>query len=210
MSKIADLTEQLASRVMSADPQDPPAMVEILGQLQDLLSSVESLSAAEAATLGPISSLLSGATAAVERIILREVKDAAAALRGVAQDIAELQHLVSGTSGATPPRAGEDRTRAQTSHGDDAAHDTLPPEPTLSADDLPLAFEFVAEAKGHLEAAETALLQVEENPRTSRPLTRSSAASTRSRALPVSSISSRSARWPTRPRTCSTSPAMAS
>lgn len=129
-----------------------------------------------------------------------------------AEDASALRALVDAASGL---ESADDATRAAAlAEVSACAERLLATESTAIAprasapvrgEDAQLVLEFVTEAQEHLAGAEAGLLALESDPHDSDSLKRSSAASTRSRASPDSSTCRTSARWRTRPRTCSIS-----
>jgi two-component system chemotaxis sensor kinase CheA len=170
MGKIAELTEQLASTVMMADATDLPVLAQLHEQLQSVAQASAELT--DAAQSASVQQAASTAVQLVEKIILRDVTDANAALRQVCQTITELQGLIKGTPATPapqPPAATPDAAPA----GEPAAPQAAPTpgerpieaETPINPEDAPLVREFISEALEHLQSAEAALLQLEENPR---------------------------------------------
>ena len=124
----------------------------------------------------------------VESIILREVSDAEASMRQVESAVASLQQMINELMGAPE---GQGATQKSVPPGQTQA--AAAPAPTATAApspvtggaapaatgagssagdqphrieeaDLPLVFEFVAEAATHLESAEAGLLKLDEDP----------------------------------------------
>jgi two-component system, chemotaxis family, sensor kinase CheA len=178
MSSLATTTERLASAALLVDPNDLAG----LAKLHEDLTSVPAQIAADASVAAPMAvratQTAKTASKLVEQLILREVKDANAALEAVCQGIAELQQLIAGTAVPTAPAptaaataspgAGETEAAAASTTPADAASgageaapagDELP-----KAEDLPLVQDFIGEARGHLETAEADLLKLEEQP----------------------------------------------
>jgi two-component system, chemotaxis family, sensor kinase CheA len=183
MSSLAATTERLASAALLVDPNDLAG----LAKLHEDLTSVPAQVAASVNMAAPVAERATeaakSASKMVEQLILREVKDANAALDAVCQGIAELQQLISGTAApdshapATAPTASPGSVGTPAGR---AAATTAPPTPAAAtagsaegvpagdelpkAEDLPLVQDFIGEARGHLESAEADLLKLEEQP----------------------------------------------
>ena len=177
MQEILEQTEKLASSVVAVDPADLPALAGLHGQFQEM----GTLLGNGGAGAGPVvaDAVLQGIRRAehlVEQIILHEAEDAAAALAEIADAVSGLQGALRATEdGAVEPAAprptpapapppphaaGWEPGGDQHEHFRQAAEG----EPPVKADDALLVADFIGEAGEHIEAAEAALLRVEENP----------------------------------------------
>ncbi len=179
-TSLIDITEQLAAKLVTAEPNDLPLLASVHAQLQQI--------GREAAEMSSSTSLIASAGKAeklVEQIILREVGDLDAALRSVGQLVTDIQQAISGKAGeptipapapgpspsafgdftVTPAgKAGENRGAGEAdgaapSHGSEPIADAV-----IGPDDVPMVQEFITEAVGHLESAEAALLALDEDP----------------------------------------------
>jgi two-component system, chemotaxis family, sensor kinase CheA len=184
MASLAATTERLASAVLLADANDLAG----LAKLHDDLTSLPGQVAGDATLAAPVARQVEAAaktaSTLVEQLILREAKDANAALDAVCQGIAEIQQLIAGvapTSFNAPatapqaPAAAPPSYQAPTSGATAAAPVPHPPasgaaEAVAAGDelpkpeDIPLVRDFIGEARGHLESAEADLLKLEEQP----------------------------------------------
>jgi two-component system chemotaxis sensor kinase CheA len=158
-TKLSSLAEELASAVVMATPDDLQGLSSIHTQLQDFQLALPSDGGIES----PVHHSASSAEKLVEKIVLGEVADAQAAVNQLTQAVMEMIATLNGgspdTSGITtgPPTAAPD-TQADT-HAGDAEEAVI-----FNPADLAMLGEFITEASGHLESAESALLQLESNP----------------------------------------------
>jgi len=102
----------------------------------------------------------SDAVAILHKILGQEVDDAAGALDAVSQAICTIQGLIQKLD---DPGA---EAEAETAAPDTAETPTAPASPavedvTISEEDAPLVLDFIAEASEHIETAESALLELE-------------------------------------------------
>lgn len=146
------LTE-LISGVQSSDLQQLAQLHTALGDFSSAADAALQADRAEAVRAAAVQSM-----ELVEKIVLKEVDDANACLQQVARKIQELQALASG---ATPPQTPPTpETATQNTQADTASQVQ---QVSVNEADLPLIQEFITEATGHIEAAEAALLQLEED-----------------------------------------------
>ena len=167
MEKLTLLTEQLASAVVMADPTDLPALAQVHEQLIEVGRLAGELAAGDSLRADALRERASSAGQLLERIVLSDVDDSAAALRQVNSTVAELQQLINGTLSpeqltSVPEASPEPASPAsETPEPQAAASD---PSTALNPDDIPLVVEFIGEALSHIESAEAGVLQLEENP----------------------------------------------
>jgi two-component system chemotaxis sensor kinase CheA len=162
MPNISELTEQLAATVVLADPTDLPALANVHDQLQALAQVVGELTDIDKTRISSLQHTAKSAENLVERIILRDVEDAAVALRSVSETITELKALIE-----DPTRqitiatvAKESTATVEPQHAPAAVEADI----AINPDDVPLVLEFITESFGHIESAEAAVLQLEEDP----------------------------------------------
>ena len=144
MQPVQDLTEKIAASILVVDGEDLAGLARIHEHLKQLPEAIAADASVEAGTRGAAQTAAGAAMELVEKIMLREVKDASAALITVSEEVAKLQEIVSGAGAQAP------------------APQVLTNE--LKADDLPMIAEFIAEATAHLEAAEGHLLELGNDP----------------------------------------------
>ena len=163
MASLAAITEHLASAVLVADPTDLVA----LAQLHEDLAAVPSQAAGEAGLAAPVAERLARtaqtASKLIEQIMLREVKDANAALDSVCENIAQLQQILGGSAAPEIDPQGAPPISEVAAAGS-ADPSVCPAEEMPKAEDLSLVQDFIGEARGHLESAEADLLKLEEQP----------------------------------------------
>jgi two-component system chemotaxis sensor kinase CheA len=153
------MVEQLAAAVVGADVEDLTSLAAVHERLQKMGEQLGEMPPS-APSVAQMTHLSAAGAADIERIILREVDDAQQCLSGVLASVADLQRLVNGVAVATDQAAP---AAAQPATGQAEAHaSTIEAEAALNPDDAPLAVEFIAEANGHIEAAEASLLKLEE------------------------------------------------
>ncbi len=148
MKTLVEITNGLAAAVESAEPSDKAAFAA----MQADLAAMDALLKQLPGTHAEVSNLLQAAAAtkiSMTQLLTQDVQDAARALDQMRSTIGELQKLARQHEGA--------KTQSDSQAAGSA-------EFTISAEDLPLVQEFVTEAMGHGEAAEAAILKLEENP----------------------------------------------
>ena len=150
------LTESLVAQAVVVAADDLNALASLHDQLHALAASSD----ATAPSIREMRESAARLQKLVEQIILHEVQDANQAMTALGEGIVELQALVaSGGAAAQPSQEFPAAAPPAEAH---AAHPCE--EQTLGPDDLSLAEEFVAEARGHLESAEASILKLEDNP----------------------------------------------
>lgn len=217
MQKLSELTEQLASAVVLADPTDLPALAQVHEQLRVLGELAEELRPTDAPRAEALKQTAGVTAQLIERLILREVDDEIAALQMVGAAVGDLLSLIhtdeasptlqtppapplsaqqAPASEAKPVKKGKKKKNAkpapeavQASPVEPALPEQEPSaqEPTgwgepmlppaseqatllpetqspINPDDVPLVLEFITESQSHVESAEAAVLQLEENP----------------------------------------------
>ncbi|HEX8914840.1 MAG TPA: Hpt domain-containing protein, partial [Humisphaera sp.] len=164
--------ETAARQTVLSDADDLPG----LAALHEALDGIRQTAAAADRSPEAVGQLAGTALGLVERIILREVADSAAAMEAMTRSVSELVALVGAATTDNPPPAPTPAGSSDFFVSDEpaagsagpaapapAAH-VVPAESPVSAEDLPLVLEFCAEARGHLEAAEADLLRLETAP----------------------------------------------
>lgn len=160
MSDLTHLTERLAADVVLLDPADLPGLAKLHTALAQLAAA-----AGETAAATDLTGRATGAGRLIEQIILREVDDADAALKAVVAAVGDLQQLVTGAAdGASMSGRGTQAARRDGAAPQAVSSSADLQEAPLRAEDAPLVADFVAEARGHLETAESELLKLEDNP----------------------------------------------
>ncbi len=161
LDRIAHQAERIALALVSTDKDDLPSLAKV----HDALAELERLG--EEATRNDIASSAATIARAVEAIVLSQVDDAEAALRGVASSISDLQRLVDGGA-ADPGEPADPGEHAEPADSAGAAAAAVEGESFASSPipegDLQLVSDFISEAVAHLESAEAGLLAVEQAP----------------------------------------------
>lgn len=178
MGQFAELLEEVASTIMQSDPEDLPTLAGLHTKLQ-AISGWEADTSDRLNDLAPVKQRAGVAERLLERIILREANDTAAAMNEVSRTVTELINLAhsamgTGTPPMTMPTLAAPATPAapvasQAAAPADAAPAVSAPaqieaERPVTAEDMPLVQEFIAEALSHLETAEAQLLALEADP----------------------------------------------
>ena len=160
MQRLIDQIERCSSKAAVADPHDLRALAELHTDLLAIpLIALQPNS--ETAKMRPaFLQSVEQAAAIVEKLVLSEGDDASVTIEMISRQIDELRGLIDGSS-------------SRQSNSGVSAVSIAPAAPLIHANveeqvitegDAPLALEFVGEATGHLETAETSLLKVEEDP----------------------------------------------
>src|SRR6516165_5734775 len=106
MPSLTDLTEQLASSALIADPADLSALARLHEQLQAVPTHVAGQSDISGAVASRFSGVATQASKLIEQIILRELNDTNSAFEQVCKQITELQQILSGgIESGSPPAA---------------------------------------------------------------------------------------------------------
>jgi HPt (histidine-containing phosphotransfer) domain-containing protein len=158
LSNVATLVEELAASVVGADVEDLTSLAAVHERLQKVGQELAEMPSS-APNVTQMTQLSAAGVTEIERIILREVDNAQQCLAGVLASVADLQKLVNGV--AVAAQSASATTQVATVQAEVHAS-AIEAEATLNPDDAPLAIEFIAEANGHIEAAEASLLKLEE------------------------------------------------
>jgi two-component system chemotaxis sensor kinase CheA len=173
MSNLSVAIEQSAAAAMSADASDLPSVAALHTQLSSLRdSSAELLADKSAAGPGTDAAHAPGildaagkAMRLVEKIVVAEVEDCAAALNQVRGMIAEMQGILGGTAPLpAAAQGGPGPAASPQADGAPAAHGPALTEQVVRAEDVALVRDFAIEGRSHMDAAEARLLALEEEP----------------------------------------------
>jgi two-component system chemotaxis sensor kinase CheA len=158
MANVTEMTERLVSAALMADADDLGTLARMHDGLVNLPSELAADSTVCGAAKNAATETATSAASILEKIMLRDVTDATAALAAVADQIQHLQKIISGVT--TEIAAGVEKNSNANSgkNMDGDVHDTA--EEPLKAEDLPLISEFLVEADQHIESAEAALLEL--------------------------------------------------
>ena len=152
-AQIDAILQQLQGLVGQADSSDLQGLAELHSILGNACSLADS--ALDKDRSGTFHNTASVGMQLVESIVLKEVDDFRGSIDQLGKTVSDLRRVLAGeTIAGTSTTAGA----ATTSHAPQVAEQT-----PLSEGDLPLVQEFVGEATGHIEAAETGLLKLEED-----------------------------------------------
>lgn len=149
------LLAKLQELVRGADGSD----LQGLAELHTVLGNACGLADAALGTdhAGAFHATASVGMQLVEQIVLREVDDFTKSIQKLDQTVTDLRSVLAGGESTSNAAAASDAS-ATVRHSI-----TIPEQAPLNEGDLPLVQEFVGEATGHIEGAETALLQLEED-----------------------------------------------
>lgn len=155
ITEVDTLLAKLQELVRSADGGD----LQGLAELHTVLGNACGLADAALGTnhAGAFHATASVGMQLVEQIVLREVDDFTKSIHQLDQTVTELRSVLAGGE-STGAAAGASESTAAVRHAV-----KIPEQAPLNEADLPLVQEFVGEATGHIEGAETALLQLEED-----------------------------------------------
>jgi len=170
LSQLVDQAACSINMLDAADLSDAQQLETILGQIS---AAVAELGQAPGEFQTTLAGTASEAAATLHRIIAREVDDAGAALGVVSKAICDLQGLLSKfdagqalidepagqtvSETAAPPAGEAAATDAASSDETSAAPEAI----SISEEDAPLVLDFITEANEHIETAESALLELE-------------------------------------------------
>jgi two-component system chemotaxis sensor kinase CheA len=163
MTNIQTLLSELVDQTSRAPSDNLNMLADIHSQIHRLMDL--SASPDVPADVGPRAKALASE---LEKIILRDVTDADAALQRVAKDLAAMQFQLDGgiapLADQSKPSLPE-RTQTNAAIAEPAAvhHADLTEQP-FNPEDLSLLHDFVVEAREHIESAETSVLKLEDNP----------------------------------------------
>ena len=193
MQRLSDISQQLAAAVVCADPDDLQQLAAMHSNFQLIAQTLDELTADQQMGLNGLREVANSAEAVVEQIILRESENAVDELNRIGRAVMDMQAMIDRALdpsqakansiepvAATAPQydlsaaqLAETFSFDQSASSDVRAEETSQApavgpaaivETTLVADDYPLALEFVAEATGHIESAETSILALEDDP----------------------------------------------
>lgn len=179
---LVQLVEQAACCINMLGPSD----LSDAQQLEEILSRIEQVVGELDRESGSLRTELEGTTAdaagKLKQILRQEVSDTSSALDAIGKAICGLQGLVSrledpdlsdavetpasqspdvaSTDSATPASSKPTAESAPESDAQAPAQEAM----TISEEDAPLVADFITEANEHIETAESALLELENNP----------------------------------------------
>jgi len=179
---LTQLVEQAACCVNMLSPTD----LSDAQQLEDVLSQIGCAVGKLGKKHGPLQAQLEGAVSnaagTMHQILQSEIEDTSVALETVSKAICSLQGLVGDLETpdensesdvlasecpdpvAEVPAAATDAPPAPTAADNEQATSTESEGTTIPEEDAPLVLDFIAEANEHIETAESALLELENNP----------------------------------------------
>ncbi len=163
MTTLNNMADQLTAAVLLASPEDLAG----LASLHDILKTL-SQTALKEGDGQQVAGAAQKASELVEKIILREMGDANAALDLLCQQVGQIQQLIAapggGAASAGSPGEEPDSPRNAPLPPTGNTADVGAGEPLPKAEDLPLVGDFLGESREHLVAAEADLLKLEEHP----------------------------------------------
>jgi two-component system chemotaxis sensor kinase CheA len=169
MQSLDHAQQQLLHALATATPEDLPAMAGLHSALQALRDESCKYPADHAGLpqhqIAQVCDTVANAERLVESIILREVEDTTNAMADLKRAVDSIQQMIAptlagaagATSGSSPAATSSAPSEGVASSAGESA------AATFDEGDLALILEFVAEAAGHLESAEAALLKLDED-----------------------------------------------
>lgn len=154
--KIAELIEQAAGKIPLLDPQDTRDIEEIAGVFKQIEEAVKALNGCEDSSRLQAQSLAHLGAEQIEKLLRQELQSSEQVLQELTKAVSQLQSLTHSLTSA--PSSGSAPPSAAPSEPSD-----FPPT-VIAPDDAPLVQDFLNESREHLESAETALLNLENDP----------------------------------------------
>jgi len=156
--KITELIEQAAGKIPLLDPQDTRDIEEIAGVFKQIEEAVKALSGCEESSRLQAQSLAHLGAEQIEKLLRQELQSSEQVLQELTKAVSQLQTLTQSLSSAPGSAAA-----VSTSPAAPAETSEFPPT-VIAPDDAPLVQDFLNESREHLESAETALLNLENDP----------------------------------------------
>src|ERR1700733_5821004 len=150
-----DLINARLGSISGSAADDLPALAELHTSLGNVISAAEKT--LEAAQIGAVTSAANTGMQLLEQIVLREVDNVNVAIAQVSKTVRQLRGIVSGEALVAAVSSTSKSTSAASAHPPAPLAEQAP----LNENDIPLVQEFIVEAAGHIEAAETGLLKLE-------------------------------------------------
>jgi two-component system chemotaxis sensor kinase CheA len=174
--KLTQLVEKAACCVNMLSPTDLSDAKQLEEILKQIGQAVGKLGQDPSELCAKLEGATSDAAGMLHGILQKKVDDTATALDAIAQAICGLQELVKelGDPDAAPDKGPSKQANpdaatppAGSGNSDADPQSTTAPAPqetTISEEDAPLVIDFITEANEHVETAESALLELENNP----------------------------------------------
>ena len=162
MRKLNELLSRCAAATSSMSTQDVPQLARLhtdLLSVGELTRDPEKGESVEA--LGQAAHSAEQTASLVEKLILKDADDAEATLAEISRQISGIIYSL-GTPSSQAPRPAAPLASGKPTPA--AAPAIIADEKQITDSDEAMAVEFVGEAVGHLDAAEAALLKLEEDP----------------------------------------------
>ncbi|UCD52938.1 MAG: chemotaxis protein CheA [Phycisphaerales bacterium] len=167
---LTQLVDQAACCINMLSPADLSEAQQLEEVLSRISEAVGELGQNPEELRAQLEGTTSDAAGLLRKIVAQEVDDAATALDTVSKAVCSLQELIrklddpevaAEADGAEPERAESSASPTPT-----AAEESAPAaeEVTISEEDAPLVLDFIMEANEHIETAESALLELENQP----------------------------------------------
>jgi len=160
-SKLAQLVDQAACCITMLNPTD----VSDAKELQEILQQIGTVAGELDRDGGDWAGRFKGSSAqaaeVLQQLLQKDVEDTSKALDVVSQAICALQDLTRQFLDPDTPADAVESAAAPDTQDEEPA---CPQETIIPAEDAPLVLDFIAEAGEHLETAESALLELENQP----------------------------------------------
>ena len=165
--KLTQLVEQAASCVNMLSPTDLSDARKLEDLLKQISQTVGQLGQEPGGLYAKLEGTASDAAGMLHEILEKKADDAATALDAVSQAICGLQALLQELGDPQAADKGPSKSAAADTPATAPAPDAAPPvtqQTIICEEDTPLVLDFIAEANEHVETAESALLELENNP----------------------------------------------
>lgn len=153
MRRLIQVAEQLLSTVVAVELEDPRSLAALQAQVQQLVEVVQLPCDLPQDVLTEVRETAGATRRLLQRLLHCDQADAETSLQTVAQHLTRVRELIEGVTASAA--GAETSTRLLTP---DNVLTT-----TISAEDLPLVREFIAEVRGGIEVAEGEILRLEAN-----------------------------------------------
>ena len=155
--KLTELVEQAAAKIPMLDPKDGGDLKEFSTLFKNLESALKDCTDGTEESRLRFQTLTQAGTEQIEKLLQKEIQDSEQALTDLSKSVTEMQALTESlfAEPAAQPPAPKPAS--------EPAAQTEEPK-AIPEEDLPLVQDFINESREHIESAETALLELENQP----------------------------------------------
>lgn len=168
LNNLTELIEQAAGKIPLLDPKDSGELKEFADLFKKMESALQTLGDCAQQPRIQIESLTRAGADQIEKLLQEDCQAAEQALADLSGFITGLQTLTETLltdPGDTAPAPQAPAATVQEAPAEPAnAEKQSPQQILIPPDDLPLVQDFIAESREHIESAETALLNLENQP----------------------------------------------